>query len=51
MREIDIPAEDMTPIVRAALGQLQDENALLRASLIEMRERLEELNCSPMPTR
>ncbi len=43
MREIEVPAEEMTPTVRAALGQLQDENALLRASLIEMRARLDEL--------
>jgi diguanylate cyclase (GGDEF)-like protein len=29
MREIDIPVDEMTPTVRAAFGQLSDENALL----------------------
>lgn len=55
---IDIPSAEMTPKVRLALGQLIDENALLRASLTEMRERLDELEqladadtLTPLPNR
>jgi len=54
----DIPAEELTPQVRGVLGQLADENALLRASLAEMRGRLEELEqladtdtLTPLPNR
>lgn len=38
-----IPVEELTPAVAAALGQLSDENALLRASMAELRARLEEM--------
>lgn len=41
-----IPAEQLTPEVREALARLADENALLRASLAEMRDRLGELEQS-----
>lgn len=54
----DIPAAELTASVRAAIGQLADENALLRASLREMRERLDELEqvadsdvLTPLPNR
>lgn len=43
---IDIPAEQITPEVRDALTRLADENALLRASLAETRDRLGELEDS-----
>lgn len=38
-----VPAEQLTPEVREALGRLADENALLRAALAEMRARIGEL--------
>ena len=38
-----IPAEQLTPEVREALMRLADENALLRATLAETRERIGEL--------
>jgi diguanylate cyclase (GGDEF)-like protein len=38
-----IPVEDLTPAVQAELGRLSDENALLRASMAELRARLEEM--------
>ena len=41
--QIEIPDDEMTPKVRAAFGTLADENALLRASLAEMREHMAEL--------
>ena len=54
----EISAEALTPQVRGVLGQLADENALLRASLAEMRGRLEELEqladtdtLTPLPNR
>ena len=53
-----IPAEQLTSEVRDAVGRLADENALLRASLSEMRARLEELEqvadrdtLTPLPNR
>ncbi|SMF67020.1 GGDEF domain-containing protein [Allosphingosinicella indica] len=53
-----IPVEDMTSEVRAAIGQLSDENALLRAALAETRERVQELErtadsdvLTPLPNR
>lgn len=55
---INIPPDEVTPNVRAAIDQLSDENALLRASLGEMRERLEQLETladsdtlTPLPNR
>ena len=54
----DIPAAELTPNVRAAIGQLADENALLRASLRELRDRVGELEqvadadvLTPLPNR
>jgi diguanylate cyclase (GGDEF)-like protein len=41
-----IPDEQLTREVRAALARLADENALLRASLAEMRERVGDLEQS-----
>lgn len=38
-----IPAEQLTPEVRAALERLREENALLRASLADTRARLGDL--------
>ena len=38
-----IPVEELTPAVQAELGRLSDENALLRASMAELRTRLEEM--------
>ena len=53
-----IPADELTPQARAVIGQLADENALLRASLAEMRERLCDLEqladtdtLTPLPNR
>ena len=53
-----IPPTELTPAVRTAVLQLTDENALLRASLAEMRERLAELEqvadsdtLTPLPNR
>jgi diguanylate cyclase (GGDEF)-like protein len=56
--EAAIPAAQLTPEVCAAFGQLSDENALLRASLSQMRDRLFELEdgadrdtLTPLPNR
>jgi len=38
-----IPVEELTPAVQAELGRLSDENALLRASMAELRTRLQEM--------
>ena len=38
-----IPADQLTPEVREALGRLVDENGLLRAALTEMRARISDL--------
>ena len=38
-----IPVEELTPAVQAEFGRLSDENALLRASMAELRARLEEM--------
>ena len=38
-----IPVEELTPAVAAEIGRLSDENALLRASMAELRGRLEEM--------
>jgi len=38
-----IPVEELTPAVQAEIGRLSDENALLRASMAELRARLEEM--------
>ncbi|MDB5668904.1 MAG: hypothetical protein JWL74_1854 [Alphaproteobacteria bacterium] len=38
-----IPVEELTPAVQTELGRLGDENALLRASMAELRTRLEEM--------
>ena len=38
-----IPVEELTPAVQTELGRLSDENALLRASMAELRTRLEEM--------
>src|SRR4029450_986882 len=38
-----IPAEQVTPEVRAALARLADENALLRAALAETRAQVGDL--------
>jgi diguanylate cyclase (GGDEF)-like protein len=57
-QQIDVPASELTPAVRAALGRLTDDNQLLRASLAEMRRRLHELerladtdSLTPLPGR
>ena len=41
-----VPVEDLTPGVQAELSRLSDENALLRASMAELRARLEEMERS-----
>ena len=41
--QFGIPAEQLTPEVRAALARLADENALLRAALAETRAQVGEL--------
>lgn len=56
--QIEIPDDELTPRGRAAFGALADENALLRASLAELRERMAELeqladadSLTPLPNR
>jgi diguanylate cyclase (GGDEF)-like protein len=53
-----VPATELTPAVRAALLQLTDENALLRASLADLRDQVTELEqvadsdtLTPLPNR
>lgn len=38
-----IPVEGMDPVIGEAMARLSDENALLRASIAELRTRLEEM--------
>ena len=38
-----IPPEELTPAVRAAIGELADRNALLHAALAETKARMDEL--------
>lgn len=56
--EAAIPADQLTPEVCAVFGQLSDENALLRASITQLRDRLLELEqgadkdgVTPLPNR